>query len=192
LHKLSMAAYLGMGWLIVIAIVPLVERMAPAGLAWLVAGGLAYTGGVLFYALDRYPYCHFVWHLFVLTGTACHFVAVMRYADRLTRTCRAAGPARRLRQFLSVSLLMAAARPRPKLETSAHPWTGRSAVRMPETNSAREGLASFRGFRTRFRVVGRGGSRWPLLCIHGGPGFGMAYLQPLEEMHTTGRRGRVL
>ena len=81
-HKLSMAVYLGMGWLVLIAIVPLVERMAPAGLAWLVAGGLAYTGGVLFYALDRYRYCHFIWHLFVLTGTACHFVAVMGYAAR--------------------------------------------------------------------------------------------------------------
>jgi hemolysin III len=80
LHKLSLAVYLGMGWLIVIAIVPLVERMPPAGLAWLVAGGLSYTGGVLFYALDRYRYCHFIWHLFVLAGTACHFVAVMRYA----------------------------------------------------------------------------------------------------------------
>ncbi len=79
-HKLSMAVYLGMGWLIVVAIVPLVERMPPAGLAWLVAGGLSYTGGVLFYALDRYRYCHFIWHLFVLGGTACHFVAVMHYA----------------------------------------------------------------------------------------------------------------
>lgn len=59
---------------------------------------------------------------------------------------------------------------------------------MPELNSAREGLASFRGFHAKFRVVGRGGPRWPLLCIHGGPGFGMAYLQPLDEMHTTGRQ----
>lgn len=80
LPKLSMAIYLGMGWLIVVAIVPLVERMPPAGLGWLVAGGLAYTGGVAFYALDRYRYCHFIWHLFVLAGTACHFVAVMGYA----------------------------------------------------------------------------------------------------------------
>jgi hemolysin III len=80
LHKLSVATYLGMGWLIVIAIVPLVERMPPAGLAWLVAGGLAYTGGVAFYALDRYRYCHFIWHLFVIAGTACHFMAVMGYA----------------------------------------------------------------------------------------------------------------
>jgi hemolysin III len=80
LHRLSLAIYLGMGWLIVIAIVPLVERMPPAGLAWLVAGGLAYTGGVAFYALDRYRYCHFIWHLFVVAGTACHFMAVMGYA----------------------------------------------------------------------------------------------------------------
>lgn len=80
LPKLSMGIYLGMGWLIVVAIVPLVERMPPAGLAWLVTGGLAYTGGVAFYALDRYRYCHFIWHLFVLAGTACHFVAVMGYA----------------------------------------------------------------------------------------------------------------
>ncbi|HSM10115.1 MAG TPA: hemolysin III family protein [Lysobacter sp.] len=80
LHKLSLAVYLGMGWLVVIAIVPLVERMPAAGLAWLIAGGLAYTGGVLFYALDRYPYCHFIWHLFVIAGTGCHFAAVMGYA----------------------------------------------------------------------------------------------------------------
>ncbi len=79
-HKLSIAVYLGMGWLIIIAIGPLVERMPPAGLAWLVAGGLAYTAGVLFYALDRLRYWHFVWHLFVIAGTACHFVAVMGYA----------------------------------------------------------------------------------------------------------------
>lgn len=79
-HKLSVAVYLGMGWLIVIAMGPLIERMPPAGLAWLVAGGLAYTAGVVFYALDRLRYWHFVWHLFVLAGTACHFVAVMGYA----------------------------------------------------------------------------------------------------------------
>ena len=78
--KFSVALYLLMGWLIVIAIEPLLERMPPTGLGWLVAGGLAYTGGVVFYALDRYRYCHFIWHLFVLAGTACHFVAVMGYA----------------------------------------------------------------------------------------------------------------
>jgi hemolysin III len=78
--KISVAVYLAMGWLILIAIVPLVERMPSTGIAWLVAGGLAYTGGVVFYALDRFRYCHFIWHLFVLAGTACHFVAVMGYA----------------------------------------------------------------------------------------------------------------
>ncbi|MFU8895451.1 MAG: PAQR family membrane homeostasis protein TrhA [Gammaproteobacteria bacterium] len=80
LPKLSMAIYLGMGWLIVVAIVPLMERMPATGLAWLVAGGLAYTGGAVFYALDRFRYCHFIWHLFVLAGTVFHFVAVMGYA----------------------------------------------------------------------------------------------------------------
>jgi len=79
-RKLSVAIYLCMGWLIVIAAGPLIERMPPAGLSWLLAGGVAYTGGVLFYALDRFRYCHFIWHLFVLAGTACHFVAVMGYA----------------------------------------------------------------------------------------------------------------
>lgn len=79
-RKLSLVVYLAMGWLIIIAIDPLLARMPPAGLAWLVAGGLAYTGGVVFYALDRYRYCHFIWHLFVLAGTACHFIAVMGYA----------------------------------------------------------------------------------------------------------------
>ena len=78
--RLSVVLYLAMGWLVLVAIGPLLERMPPAGLAWLVAGGLAYTGGVLFYALDRYRWCHFIWHLFVIAGTACHFVAVMGYA----------------------------------------------------------------------------------------------------------------
>jgi hemolysin III len=78
--RLSVVFYLAMGWLIVIAAGPLVERMPASGLAWLVAGGCAYTLGVVFYALDRFRYCHFIWHLFVLAGTACHFVAVLGYA----------------------------------------------------------------------------------------------------------------
>jgi len=80
-RRLSVVVYLAMGWLVIIAIGPLLERMAPAGVAWLVAGGVAYTAGVVFYALDRYRFCHFVWHLFVLAGTVCHFIAVMRYAS---------------------------------------------------------------------------------------------------------------
>ncbi|MEJ2514697.1 MAG: hemolysin III family protein [Gammaproteobacteria bacterium] len=80
-HRLSIVLYLVMGWMVIVAIKPLAEAMEPAGLAWLVAGGLAYTAGVVFYALDRIPYCHFIWHLFVITGTACHFFAVLGYAS---------------------------------------------------------------------------------------------------------------
>lgn len=80
-RRLSVVVYLAMGWLVIVAIGPLLERMEPAGVAWLVAGGIAYTAGVVFYALDRYRFCHFVWHLFVLAGTVCHFIAVMRYAS---------------------------------------------------------------------------------------------------------------
>lgn len=76
-RALSMCLYLGMGWLIVVAIRPLWLRMSPTGLMWLAAGGIAYTGGVGFFAATRIRYSHFVWHLFVLTGTACHVVAVL-------------------------------------------------------------------------------------------------------------------
>jgi len=78
--RLSLALYVGMGWLVVVAIRPLWLQMPPAGFAWLVAGGLAYTAGVGFYAAKRLRYAHFVWHLFVLAGTVCHFVAVRFYA----------------------------------------------------------------------------------------------------------------
>jgi hemolysin III len=73
--------YLLMGWLIAIAAEPLSERVPAAGLLWLVAGGLAYTLGVIFFALDsRLRYGHFIWHLFVMAGTACHYFAVLWYA----------------------------------------------------------------------------------------------------------------
>jgi hemolysin III len=79
---LSTSLYLLMGWLIVIAIKPLAAGGVPtSGLLLLLAGGLAYTLGVAFYALDaRLHYGHFIWHLFVLTGTACHYFAVLWYA----------------------------------------------------------------------------------------------------------------
>lgn len=78
---LSTGLYLLMGWLVLIAAAPLVSKVAPAGLAWLVAGGLAYTAGVVFFVLDtRVRFAHFVWHLFVMGGTACHFFAVLWYA----------------------------------------------------------------------------------------------------------------
>ena len=77
---LSTCLYLGMGWLVLIAVRPLWLRVPPAGLLWLLAGGIAYTAGVAFFAAPRVRYSHFVWHLFVLAGTACHFFAVLWYA----------------------------------------------------------------------------------------------------------------
>ncbi|HEX2206436.1 MAG TPA: hemolysin III family protein [Longimicrobium sp.] len=74
--RVSTGIYVGMGWMIVIAIQPMLERLSPVTLAWLVAGGLAYTGGTVFYH-GRKPYAHAVWHLFVLAGSVCHFAAVM-------------------------------------------------------------------------------------------------------------------
>lgn len=77
----STGLYLVMGWLVLIAAVPLVERVPLPGLIWLVAGGLAYTLGVIFFVLDsRLRYAHVVWHGFVVTGTSCHFFAVLDYA----------------------------------------------------------------------------------------------------------------
>ena len=76
----STAVYVAMGWLIVIAARPVWLHVPAPGVAWLVLGGLAYTTGVAFYAAKRLPFGHFVWHVFVLVGTACHFVAVMWYA----------------------------------------------------------------------------------------------------------------
>ena len=59
-----------------VAAVPLAERVDEAGLAWLVAGGLSYTGGVVFYAWESLPFGHAVWHLFVAAGSTCHALAV--------------------------------------------------------------------------------------------------------------------
>jgi hemolysin III len=78
---LSTGLYLLMGWLIVIAVVPLFARMSTEGLFWLVAGGLSYTTGVAFFATDsRLKYGHLIWHLFVITGTTCHYFMVLWYA----------------------------------------------------------------------------------------------------------------
>ncbi|MCV2350770.1 PAQR family membrane homeostasis protein TrhA [Paucibacter sp. Y2R2-4] len=77
----STGLYVAMGWLVIIALGPLVGRMPAAGLAWLVAGGVAYTVGAVVFLLDhRVRYAHFVWHLFVLAGSGCHFAAVLGYA----------------------------------------------------------------------------------------------------------------
>ncbi len=78
---LSTCLYLLMGWLLVIAVKPLLAGMSAAGLFLLIAGGLSYTAGVAFFATDsRIPYGHFIWHLFVITGTTCHYFLVLWYA----------------------------------------------------------------------------------------------------------------
>jgi hemolysin III len=78
---LSTGLYLVMGWLVLIAAVPLVERVPLPGLVLLAAGGVAYTAGVVFYALDsRLRYFHAIWHGFVAAGSGCHFFAVLNYS----------------------------------------------------------------------------------------------------------------
>lgn len=80
LRVLSMVFYVLMGWLAVIAAFPLIEALGREGFLWLLAGGLAYTAGILFYANDtRWRHAHGIWHLFVLGGSTCHYVAVLRY-----------------------------------------------------------------------------------------------------------------
>jgi len=75
---LSTGMYVVMGWVVLMAAYPLAVSMTASGIHWLVAGGVAYTAGVVFFAADaRLRYSHCVWHLFVMAGTACHFVAVM-------------------------------------------------------------------------------------------------------------------
>ncbi len=77
---LSLAIYLGMGWLVVFALDPLIAALPPAGFWWLLAGGLFYTFGVIFYVLDdRYPWCHGIWHLFVLAGSVSHYFTILLY-----------------------------------------------------------------------------------------------------------------
>jgi len=71
--------YIGMGWMAVIAIKPLVTAIRFGGMVWLVAGGLSYTLGVIFYVWKKLPYNHAIWHLFVLGGSVCHFFAVLFY-----------------------------------------------------------------------------------------------------------------
>jgi hemolysin III len=75
--KLAMTLYLGTGWLALIAIRPLTLAIPFSALFWLVAGGIAYTAGVLFFVNERLRYGHFIWHLFVLVGSSCHFLALL-------------------------------------------------------------------------------------------------------------------
>lgn len=76
---LSVFTYVLMGWLSVVLIREMWANIPPGGLVWLLVGGIAYTVGVIFYALQRIPYMHVVWHFFVLGGSICHFFAVLLY-----------------------------------------------------------------------------------------------------------------
>lgn len=78
-RKLSTFIYLGMGWLLLVAIVPMWRALDAATLLWLLAGGLAYSGGTFFYLRPQQRGAHAIWHGFVLTGSLCHYVAVMRH-----------------------------------------------------------------------------------------------------------------
>ncbi len=74
--KIALASYLAMGWLAVIAAPQMAEAIGPNGMAWLVAGGILYSVGAIFYVADRVPFNHAVWHVFVLGGGVCHFLSV--------------------------------------------------------------------------------------------------------------------
>lgn len=75
----STAAYILMGWMAVFVFGPLVSNLPLTAVLWLVGGGASYTLGIIFYAWKKLPYAHMVWHLFVLTGAACHYVAIVAF-----------------------------------------------------------------------------------------------------------------
>ena len=77
---ISMTLYLLMGWLALVAVKPILLLVPLPGIVLILAGGIAYTGGLVFLASRRFRYGHFIWHLFVIAGTICHFFAVLWYA----------------------------------------------------------------------------------------------------------------
>ncbi|WP_409348209.1 PAQR family membrane homeostasis protein TrhA [Paenibacillus gyeongsangnamensis] len=78
-NVLSTLFYIAMGWMIIFAFQPLKQQLPALGIDWLVAGGLLYTFGTIFYLWRKIPYHHAIWHTFVLSGSICHFIAVYRY-----------------------------------------------------------------------------------------------------------------
>ena len=77
---LSLIIYVLMGWIALVAVLPLVDTLSLAGFAWLAAGGLAYTAGIVFYAYDKkFTHWHGIWHLFVIAGSALHYCAILFY-----------------------------------------------------------------------------------------------------------------
>lgn len=82
---LSVVIYVAMGWMVLVAIAPLRQALGPVGFAWVAAGGVLYTVGIVFYALDkRLAHAHGIWHLFVMAGSAAHFVAILRLVRQTT------------------------------------------------------------------------------------------------------------
>lgn len=79
-RPLSLVIYVAMGWVVVAAVMPLLNALGMAGFLWLVAGGLCYTGGIVFYIFDdRFKHWHGIWHLFVLAGGTLHYFAILLY-----------------------------------------------------------------------------------------------------------------
>jgi len=79
---LPVIIYILMGWLVLIALKPLLKELPQTGFFWLLLGGLLYTGGVFFYAIsNRFVYAHGIWHLFVLAGSSCHYISILIYVD---------------------------------------------------------------------------------------------------------------
>lgn len=81
---LAPVLYIALGWLIVVDLEQFLQRMPPAGVAWLVGGGIVYTVGVLFYAIEKIPYNHGIWHLFVIGGSLCHYLTILWYVIPLS------------------------------------------------------------------------------------------------------------
>jgi len=78
-EPLSVTLYLMMGWLALIAIKPMIAALPAGAMAWIFGGGVAYTAGVVFFLWDHLPFNHAIWHLFVIAGSVCHFIAVLLY-----------------------------------------------------------------------------------------------------------------
>ena len=81
-HRLAFLApvfYVALGWIVVIDLEGLLTMVPHKGVLWLLAGGLFYTGGIVFYAIDRIPYNHAIWHIFVIAGSVCHYLSVLWY-----------------------------------------------------------------------------------------------------------------
>ena len=78
--RVAVWLYVGMGWSALLLIVPIWNMLPAGGLLWLLLGGIAYTIGVFFFIADHKPFYHFVWHVFVAIGSACHVVAVLNYS----------------------------------------------------------------------------------------------------------------